>query len=220
MYDWVMATSKTKKPLAKKKPAAKKPVAKKPAAKKAVAKKPAAKKAIAKKPAAKKPAAKKKAVAKKPAAKKAVTKKPAAKKAVAKKPAAKKAAPKKPAAKKSVAKKAAPKKAIARRDATGHLDAKYARDLRKKGGHEEKAGRAFFSRSRSGDDLAEELGEEAVATMTSGEDSSERLLDGEVEEEVGGPFVITSSRNEMAGGRDASNPRGATREPFPRTRNV
>ncbi|KAJ7386592.1 hypothetical protein OS493_008740 [Desmophyllum pertusum] len=92
-----------KKPVAKKKPAAKpkKPVAKKaakkPAAKKA-AKKPAAKKAAAKKPAAKKPA--KKPAAKKPAKKAA--KKPAAKKTPAKKPA------KKPAAKKAAAK--SPKK--------------------------------------------------------------------------------------------------------------
>jgi len=62
-----------KKPVSKKKPAAKKTAAKKPAAKKTAAKKPAAKKTTAKKPAAKKTAAKK------PAAKKTAAKKPATK---------------------------------------------------------------------------------------------------------------------------------------------
>lgn len=90
---------------------------KKPAAKKA----PAAKAAPAKKAPAKKPVAKKAAPAKKPVAKKApakkaapAVKKPAAKKAPAPKAPAKKAVPaKKPVAKKAPAKKAAPAKAVA-----------------------------------------------------------------------------------------------------------
>jgi hypothetical protein len=60
-------------------------------------------------------------------------------------------------------------------------------------------------------------GEEAVGTMTSGEDQSERLSGGEVEEERGGPFVKTRGGDEFARGTDRSNPRDATREPFPRT---
>ena len=53
--------------------------------------------------------------------------------------------------------------------------------------------------------------------MTSGEDQSARLQEGEVVEEIGGPFVITPARREFARGTDRSNPRKATREPFPKT---
>jgi hypothetical protein len=106
-----------------------------------------------------------------------------------------------------------------RRDATGHLDPQYARDLRalsneNRDGRED---RAFFNQPRTGDDLAEELGEEAVETMTSGEDQSDHLIAAEVEEERGGPFVKTRASDEFARGTDRSNPRDATREPFPRT---
>lgn len=117
-----MATKKTTRKPATKKPAAKKtttkkPAAKKPAAKKPAAKKPAAKKTTTKKPAAKKPAAKKPA-AKKPAAKKTTAKKPAAKKPAAKKTTTKKPAAKKPAAKKTTStKKPAAKKPAARKQA-------------------------------------------------------------------------------------------------------
>ena len=106
-----------------------------------------------------------------------------------------------------------------RRDAAGRLDPKYARDLRALS-RENRAGdddRAFFNGPRSGDDLAEELGKEAVGSMTSGEDQSERLIAEEVEEERGGPFVKTRGGDEFARGTDRSNPRDATREPFPRT---
>jgi hypothetical protein len=213
------ATKSTKKPAAKaaKKAAPKKAVAKKAAPKKAVAKKAAPKKAVAKKAAPRKTAAKK-AAPKKAAPRKAVAKKAAPKKAVAKKAAPRKAVAKKAAPKKKpIAKKAAPKKKpIARRDATGHLDPKYARELRAQAGHDDPPGRAFISRPRAGDDLAEELAEEAVEAMT-GEDDTARLLDREVAEERGGPFVITEGKQEFASGPDASNPRGAKREPFPRT---
>ena len=77
--------------------------------------------------------------------------------------------------------------------------------------------RAFFKAPRTGDDLAEELGEEAVETMTSGEDQSDHLTGQEVEEERGGPFVRTRGDDEFADGTDRSNPVDATREPFPRT---
>jgi hypothetical protein len=105
-----------------------------------------------------------------------------------------------------------------RRDGSGRLDPKYARDLRalSRENHVEGDDRAFFKTPRSGDDLAEELGEEAVGTMTSGEDQGRHLIDEEVEEERGGPFVRTGGE-EFARGTDGSNPLDATREPFPRT---
>ena len=105
-----------------------------------------------------------------------------------------------------------------RRDGSGRLDPKYARDLRalSRENNGDDNDRAFFKAPRTGDDLAEELGEEAVGTMTSGEAQGDRLSNEEVEEERGGPFVKTGGE-EFAGGTDRSNPRDATREPFPRT---
>src|ERR1700694_400508 len=57
------------------------------------------------------------------------------------------------------------------------------------------------------DDLAERLGEEFVASATSGEQAAEDMRDEEVPEESGGPFVETSGASEFAYGTDASNPK-------------
>jgi hypothetical protein len=132
-----------------------------------------------------------------------------------------KAAPKpKAAAKAKVSVGKADKSAVSRRDGSGHLNKAYAADLRAKS--RESAGvrddgRAFLRTSRSSDGLAEELGEEAVAAMNSGEGQGDRMTDLEVEEERGGPFVTTSAAREFASGSDRSNPRTGTREPFPTT---
>jgi hypothetical protein len=68
------------------------------------------------------------------------------------------------------------------------------------------------------DDLGEEFGEAAVAAMTSGGgDELGEDLEAEVEEERGGPFVVTSGKTEFAEGTDESNIEEATREPFPTT---
>jgi hypothetical protein len=67
------------------------------------------------------------------------------------------------------------------------------------------------------DDLAEELGEAFVTTATSGEQADEDIRDQEVPEERGGPFVVTTAREEFASGTDASNPPGAERAPRPTT---
>jgi hypothetical protein len=213
--------SKPKKRTAKA-PAAK---AKKPA--KTVAKKMSA--AKAKKAAPPKKAGKAAKVAKKNAAKKAarpVASKPAAraktlpKKAATKvvPPAKKAAAPKKPtpAAKKPASpKKPAP---IHRRDGAGHLDPEYAAALLAQSGHHDDEGRAFLGgKSRTNDDLAEELGEEFVQSATSGEAEGEESLNRYVEEESGGPFVGSTAGTEFAEGTDASNPASAEREPFPKT---
>jgi hypothetical protein len=110
---------------------------------------------------------------------------------------------------------------VMRGDGTGHLGAKYAADLRARSlasAEDHTVDRAFLRESKSLDDpLAEQLGEEAVMTMTSAEDQSDQLQDVEVVEEIGGPFEVTTARQEFAPGTDRSNPRGATREPFPRT---
>jgi hypothetical protein len=109
---------------------------------------------------------------------------------------------------------------VKRRDGTGHLNPKYAADLLAKSREsvdDDGSNRAFLKgKSRTKDPLGEELGEDAVRTMTSGEDQSDQLQL-EVEEEIGGPFVTTSGGQEFARGTDRSNPRKATREPFPKT---
>ena len=102
------------------------------------------------------------------------------------------------------------------------MNPKYAADLRAKSRESRedlKVDRAFLrkSKSREKDSLSEELGAEVVMTMTSAEDQSARLQEADVEEEVGGPFVITPARREFARGTDRSNPRKSTREPFPKT---
>ena len=161
------------------------------------------------------PVKKAKALKAKPAhraGKKPLAKKPAAKKTVAKKTVAKKAL-----AKGAVKRSAARAKPIQRRDHAGHIDPRYAAELRDKSTPRDEGPSGFLERPRSKDDLVEELGEEFVQGATSGEYKAEDALNEDVTEEVGGPFVETSGGTEFAGGTDASNPESATREPFPRT---
>ena len=176
-------------------------------------------KKTAKAPAKAKPKAPAKAKAKAPAKAKAKAPAKAKAKAPAKAPAKAKAATGKRRGKTGSVGAASTSK-VHRRDGTGHLDAKYAADLRAKSRESaEDLGdnRAFLRRARTQDTLGEELGEEAVRTMTSGEDQSDQLQNLQVEEENGGPFVTTSGRQEFARGTDRSNPRKSTREPFPKT---
>lgn len=188
--------------------------------KKKVTKKPNA--AVKKRSAATRP---KKSAARRPA--KATSPKRSARKAS---PAKAKAAPKKSAQKKSRAaagtKKPAPTpkaktlKPVRREDRPGHLDPRYAAQLRAQSGalNEDHDPSAFINSPRGRkDDLAEELGEAVVEKATSGEDDGEDVLDQVVPEEQGGPFVETNASEEFGLGTDESNPRGAKREPFPTT---
>jgi hypothetical protein len=138
------------------------------------------------------------------------------------KPAAakKRAAARKPAAAKKLTaakKKPVAREPIRRRDGSGHLNPRYAAELRAKSGRPEPEPSSFLERPRSKDDLVEELGEEVVAEATSAEHEAEDILDQEVPEERGGPFVETTGAEEFAHGIDPSNPKGAKREPFPTT---
>lgn len=104
-------------------------------------------------------------------------------------------------------------------DASGHMNPKHAQHLldMARGDRPDDSGAAFIATSKTDDDLAEELAEAAVATMTSGEDQLGTDLEAEVDEDKGGPFVETSGSTEFAGGTDESNIPEATREPFPKT---
>jgi hypothetical protein len=103
-------------------------------------------------------------------------------------------------------------------DNAGHLDFDRAQRLRglgvTNGSHEIVA---FVAGSAAEDDLAEELAEDAVVAMTTGADQLVEDLNRDVEEDWGGPFVVTSGSKEFAAGTDESNVEDATREPFPTT---
>ena len=101
-------------------------------------------------------------------------------------------------------------------DGAGHMDPGHAARLADRA-REAKASEedvAFPDVER--DDLAEELGEAAVESMTSGEDDLADELDAQVSEEGGGPFVTTSAETEFAAGTDKSNIKDAEREPLPK----
>ena len=188
---------------------------KKKAVKKATKKKRSTKKSTSKKSTSKKSTSKK-STSKKSTSKKSTSKKSTSKKSAPKRKAPAKKKPKRPAAKKT---SAATHKPRVRRDATGHLDPSYARDLRRlsRENAEHDDDRGFLVGKRRDDALAEELGTEFVETVTSGEDEGIELRDELVSEEAGGPFVTTTSGEEFAEEPDESNPVGATREPFPKT---
>jgi hypothetical protein len=80
---------------------------------------------------------------------------------------------------------------------------------------EGETGRVFVG-SDTEDDEARQLGEEFVRSATSGEEAESEMEEEAQVEEQGGPFVITTAREEFGFGSDASNPPGAEREPFPR----
>jgi len=106
-----------------------------------------------------------------------------------------------------------------RRDGSGHVDPEHAKRLLalSRESREAPDARTFVSEPRSREAIAEEFGEGAVTSMTSGEDSMPDVQDESVDEENGGPFVQTAASEEFADGTDESNIAGATREPFPKT---
>jgi hypothetical protein len=117
----------------------------------------------------------------------------------------------------------AKKPPIKRRDATGHIDPRYARELLAKAREthndddDPEATHAFLKGTRTADELAEERGENFLETVTSGEGQEAERHDQITPDEVGGPFVVTSAGEEFAAGTDESNIPEAEREPLPRT---
>lgn len=125
-------------------------------------------------------------------------------------------------ASKKLGKAVGPRKPTHGYDAAGHLNPKEAEHLLALGRNERQADHdaAFVDGASTDDDLAEELAEAAVTSMTTGEDELVAQLDEVVEEESGGPFTETSGSTEFAEGTDASNIAEATREPFPTANRV
>jgi hypothetical protein len=112
---------------------------------------------------------------------------------------------------------------LKRRDATGHMDRHYARDLLEKARENRnlddspESARAFIFDAKNGDPASEGFGEAFLEAATSGEDSEPARRDRMTPDEYGGPFVYTTGRDEFALDIDDSNIAEVTREPFPRT---
>jgi hypothetical protein len=107
---------------------------------------------------------------------------------------------------------------VRRYDGAGHINPEHAEHLLELSKELRDANPdAYIENPETQDDLAEELGEEAVVAMTTGQDDVPDERDQPVEEEQGGPFIETAAATEFAGGTDESNIAEATREPFPKT---
>ncbi len=61
----------------------------------------------------------------------------------------------------------------------------------------------------------EEMAEEFMRDVLTGEDASEDIRDQSLVEELGGPFVTSTTAEEFADDIDESNPVEATKEPVP-----
>jgi len=115
------------------------------------------------------------------------------------------------------------KRPVKRRDGVGRIDPQYARELLAKARETRNDDdspenmHAFLKAARAGEPLAQELGENFVATVTSGEGQESDRHDQITPDEVGGPFVVTTAGEEFATGTDESNIPEAMREPLPRT---
>jgi hypothetical protein len=91
-----------------------------------------------------------------------------------------------------------------RRDAAGHLDPKHKAKLRalSRETDETPDPKPFLSNARSADSLAEEFGESVITRANSGEGDGADARDATVQEELGGPFIETSSKTEFGYGVD------------------
>lgn len=69
--------------------------------------------------------------------------------------------------------------------------------------------------SYAGDELAQELVDEFLRSVTSGDDAGEEMMDHETPDECGGPFLIRSGRSIFVRGSDESNPVDGSREALP-----
>ena len=104
------------------------------------------------------------------------------------------------------------------RDAAGHLDPRYAADLRarSRASVESTDGVAFLDANLAGDPLAEELGEAFVRTATGGDDSEDDDAAGllhvvPLEMSV---FIEPASEQDLAFDTDLASLGGVTREPL------
>jgi hypothetical protein len=117
-----------------------------------------------------------------------------------------------------VQQKSPAERSAARFDRPGHLADEHAQRLLKMSKRRPRDDVAFIiaNRGTPDDDLAEELAEQAVSTMTTGGDTWMDFMDRTVDEEEGGPFVETRGSREFA--RGSAEVDGFLREALPTTR--
>jgi hypothetical protein len=107
---------------------------------------------------------------------------------------------------------------VPRRDGSGHLNPEYEAhllELSRVGKEPERM--AFVDGTLNSDPGATEFALEFVESATAAQSEGQEMLDREMPEEEGGPFVETSAATEFAMDSEAPNIEGATREPFPTT---
>ena len=115
------------------------------------------------------------------------------------------------------------KRPVKRRDGAGRINPQYARELlakareTKNDDNSPENMHAFLKAARATEPLAQEMGENFLETVTSGEEREAERRDEITADEVGGPFVVTTAGEEFATGTDESNIPEALREPLPRT---
>lgn len=84
----------------------------------------------------------------------------------------------------------APPKSVRRRDGGGHMDPSYRSELLRLSSRPPPASDAvpFIGSNRSSDELAEQLGEDAIVTATTGEWAAPDAFDVDAPEELVSPF--------------------------------
>lgn len=104
-------------------------------------------------------------------------------------------------------------------DRPGHLADDHAQRLLRMSKRRPQDDSAFLmaNKGTTDDELAEELAEQAVSTMTTGGDTWMDFMDKTVEEEEGGPFIETRASKEFARGSEQEVD-GFLREALPTTR--
>lgn len=115
--------------------------------------------------------------------------------------------------------KGPPERPNIRFDRPGHLADEHAQRLLNMSKRKAPDDVAFLIANRGApdDQLAEELAEQAVSTMTTGGDTWMDFMDKTVDEEDGGPFVETPASREFARGSE-QDVDGFLREALPTTR--
>jgi hypothetical protein len=102
---------------------------------------------------------------------------------------------------------------VRRYDRPGHLHPAHAARLLalSRAGREHPDDSEFLRTSAEEDDLASELGETTLVSMTSGDAAFMSDLAAPVPEEMGGPFVVTRASDELAEALEERNPLDAPR---------
>ncbi len=101
---------------------------------------------------------------------------------------------------------------LRRRDAGGHIDRAYAKQLLALSGRSDGDERGLAFLEQHDDDLAEVLGEAFLEGATSGERADLDALGSTPALEDWGPFLLIDTQREAARGTEGSNPSDATSE--------